>query len=602
MNVMYTLVTCVLFMAVVAWISYLLTKGEVETSDGYFLAGRGLKGTFIAGSLLLTNLSAEQLIGLNGNAYGSNMSAMGWEVSAAIAIMLMAVYILPKYLGGAFTTLPEFLTTRYDGGVRKLSVLLFMAGYVLVTIPATLYSGALAILELFDVPALLGITYVQSVWLLVWIVGIIGAIYAVFGGLRGVAVSDTINGIGLLIIGMLIPILGVVAVGHGSMVEGFKTITLNSAEKLSAIGGPKDSVPFGTLFTGMIYANLFYWGTNQYVIQRALGAENLKEGQKGVLITGFFKVLVPIFMMVPGIAAFHLFGGNLKVVDAAYPSLVNKVLPTYLSGFFLAVLMGAVLSTFDSLLNSAATMFVLDIYKPTFNPSADDKKLIKVSKIFGTVVALASFFVSPLLMYAPDGMYNIIRRFTGFFNIPIIVLVAVGILSKKVPALAAKVVIIFHVITYYMLVWGLKVFGVNITLNFIHIYAILFWTEVGIMMAISKVKPRETDYSYKSNARVSMTPWRLAPLVSVILVGCVVMTYVVFSPIGLAYTKGIVSPSFWPVTFIVMAASAVIGYLAHTKWYFKYESYLNAQHNEGKKTTYEKSKEIKTDVNNVELT
>lgn len=579
MNIAYTLITCLFFMGLVAFISYLKTKGEVETSDGYFLAGRGLKGTFIAGSLVLTNLSAEHLIGLNGNSYRGNMSAMGWEVTAAVAIMIMAVYLLPKYLGGAFTTLPQFLTTRYDEGVRRYSVVLFMMGYILVTIPATLYSGAIAILELFDIPKILGISYVQSVWLLVWIVGIMGALYAIFGGLKGVAVSDTLNGIGLLIIGIVVPVCGLIALGHGSFVAGFKTIALNNAEKLNAIGGAHDSVPFGTLFTGMIYANLFYWGTNQYVIQRTLGAENLKEGQKGVLFSGFFKLFVPIFMMIPGVVAFHLFGSGLKVVDAAYPSLVTRVLPTYLSGFFLAVLLGAVLSTFDSILNSAATMFVLDIYKPIFNKNADDKQLIKISKLFGSIVALASFFVAPLLINAPSGMFDVMRKFTGFFNIPIITIVAVGLLTKKVPALSAKVVMIFHVIAYYLLCWGLKkFFAVNITLNFIHIYMFLFWAEVAIMLVISKIRPRETEYVYQNNPKVELKPWRLTPLVSVILVGCVVLMYVIFSPIGLAYSNGIVSPSFGVVVLVLLALIGFIGYMAHTKWYFKYETHLDKHH------------------------
>jgi SSS family solute:Na+ symporter len=579
MNITYTLITCVIFMGLVAFVSYLKTKGELDTSDGYFLAGRGLTGYFIAGSLVLTNLSAEHLIGLNGNSYRSNMSAMGWEVTAAIAIIIMALYFLPKYLGGAFTTLPEFLTTRYDETVRRYSVILFMMGYILVTIPATLYAGAIAILELFDIPTLVGISYSQSVWLIVWIVGIIGAIYAIAGGLKGVAVSDTINGVGLLIIGLLIPILGLIVLGDGSFLEGFKTIATSNPEKLSSIGGPKDSVPFSTIFTGMIYANMFYWGTNQYVIQRTLGAKSLKEGQKGVLITGFFKVLIPFFMMIPGVIAFHLLGGNLDNVDSAYPLLVTKVLPPYLSGFFLAVLLGAVLSSFDSILNSAATMFALDIYKPTFDKNADDKKLIKVSKIFGCIVALASFFVAPLLLNAPAGMFDILRKFTGFFNIPIITIVLVGLFTKKVPALSAKVVIIFHVITYYMLCWGLKkFFGLNITLNFIHIYAVLFWTEVAIMLIIAKIKPRETDYIYKTNAKVELKPWRIAPLVTVILVGFVIYTYVIFSPIGLAYANGIVSPSFWIVTILVIIMTGAFGYIAHTNWYFKYEAYLSKQH------------------------
>lgn len=568
-------------MGLVAWFSYLKTRGEVNDSTGYFLAGRGLTGMFIAGSLLLTNLSAEQLVGLNGASYGKNMTNMAWEVTAAFAITIMALYLLPKYLGGAFTTLPEFLSTRYDEGVRRYTVILFMLGYILVTIPSTLYSGALAILKLFDVPQLLGISYGQSVWLIIWVVGIIGAIYAIFGGLKAVAVSDTINGVGLLVIGLLIPVLGFIALGNGSMVEGMKTIALTHPEKLNAIGGSDDSVPFGTIFTGMIFANLFYWGTNQYVIQRTLGAKSLSEGQKGVLYSGFFKLAIPLFMMIPGVIAFHLYGGNFQSVDLAYPALVADLLPTYMSGFFLAVLLGAVFSSFNSLLNSAATMFALDIYKPTMNPSATDAQLIKISKIFGVLIALVSFCVSPLLMEASTGLWDLIRRFTGFFNIPIITIVLVGLLSKRVPALAAKVVVIFHVITYYMLVWGTNhLFGYKVDLNFIHIYAILFFVEVGIMLLIGNVKPLKTPYVYKKNAQVELTPWKYSLLTTVILLTLVVMTYVVFSPIGLAYESAIVSPYFWPVMGGVLFLSIIMSYLSMKVWNKKYENYLDKKQEE----------------------
>ncbi len=580
-------------MGLVAWVSYVKTKGEVNDAQGYFLAGRGLTGTFIAGSLLLTNISAEQLIGLNGTAYGSNLSNMAWEVTAAFAIIIMALYLLPKYLGGAFTTLPEFLMTRYDEGVRRYSVVLFMLGYVFVTIPSTLYSGALAVMKLFDVPKLLGISHNQSIWLLVWVIGIIGAIYAIFGGLKAVAVSDTYNGVLLIVVVALVLVLGLIALGDGSMFSGLKILATTNTEKLNAIGSSKDPVPFGTIFTGMIFANLFYWGTNQYVIQRTLGAKNLQEGQKGVLFSGFYKLLIPFFMMIPGVIAFHLFGDKLNPVDLAYPTLVSKVLPTYLSGLFLAALLGAVFSTYNSLLNSAATMFTLDIYKPGFNPNATDQQLIKVSKIFGTVISIITFFVSPLLMNAPTGLWDLIRRFTGFFNIPIITIVLVGIFSRYIPALAAKVVIIFHVITYYMLVWGLnQFFGIKVGLNFIHIYAILFIVEALIMIAIGKMKPMSKAYMYKTNPQVDMVPWKYSLFTAVILLSLVVLIYIVFSPIGLANTNGTVSPYFWPAVTGLVVITAILGYLSLKSWNKKYREFLKQQH---------KSKIMNTENNNIAL-
>lgn len=571
----FTLISAAFFMGLVAWYSYVKTKGEVGDSAGYFLAGRGLTGGFIAGSLLLTNLSAEQLVGLNGQAYRTNLSNMAWEVTAAFAIIIMAIYLLPKYLRGNFTTLPEFLSKRYDEGVRQYSVLLFMLGYILVTAPSMLYSGALAVLQLFNFPELFGISYEASVWIVIWIIGIIGAIYAIFGGLKAVAISDTLNGIGLIIIGLLVPILGLIALGDGNIGDGMKQIATKNPEKMNSIGTKQDSVPFGTIFTGMIFANLFYWASNQYVIQRTLGAKNLAEGQKGVLISGFYKLLVPLTMMIPGVIAFHMYGDGLKSVDLAYPALISDVLPTWMSGFFLAVLLGAVLSSFNSLLNSAATMFALDIYKARFNPEADDRKLISISKIAGTLLAVVSLCIAPLLMNAPEGLWDLIRRFTGFFNIPIIVILLVGIFTKRVPALAAKVVIIFHVITYYMLVWGTQhLFDFAVPIHFIHIYAILFVVEVAIMIAIGMWKPTAKPYTFRSEAAVDMVPWKYSLPVSVVLLALVAILYIVFSPIGLAYDGGYVSSVFWPIIAGILAITALLSYLAIKKWNKAYAGYL----------------------------
>ena len=531
MQIALALVSCVIFMALVAWWSYLQTRTEQQSKDGYFLAGRNLGGIFIAGSLLLTNLSAEQLIGLNGSAYGYNMSSMAWEVTAAAATVAMALIFLPRYLTSAFTTLPEFLNSRFDQDVRRLSVILFMLGYGLVTIPSVLYSGSIAIIRLFDVPEMFNISHFQALVVTVLLVGIIGSIYAVFGGLKAVAVSDTLNGIGLLIVGVTAPVLGLIALGNGSFFDGLSTIIHTNPEKLNAIGDSDAPIPFGTIFTGMIFANLFYWCTNQYVIQRTLAARNLAEGQKGVLLSGFFKILVPFFMMIPGIIAFHMYGPGLSSIDEAYPALIRDVFPVWMMGFFLAVLFGAVFSSFNSLLNSAATMFTLDIYAPSRKEPISDKHAVRVAMIASVVIALFSFAVAPLLWFAPEGLWQIIRIFTGFYNIPIVAIVIVGLFAKRTPAIAAKIVIVFHVIAYGLVKF---VFDDYITLHFLHIYAILFVVEVGIMLFAGKIAPRETAWSVPNAAKVDLTPWRFARPVAFTLMSMVVGLYLVFSPIGLA--------------------------------------------------------------------
>ncbi len=549
---MITAITCIFFMSLVAIISYYKTKGEVGTPDGYFLASRGLNGIFIAGSLLLTNLSAEHLIGLNGSAYGHNLSSMAWEVTAAISTICMAYIFLPRYLAGAFTTLPEFLCNRFDEDVRRLLVILFMFGYGLVTIPAVLYSGSIAVLMLFDLPSILNISYSQSLAITIVMIGSIGAVYAVFGGLKAVAVSDTLNGIGLLIIGMLVPILGLIMLGDGSFLEGLIIITTTKTEKLNAIGSGSDPTPFGTLFTGMIFANLFYWCTNQYVIQRTLGSKSLAEGQKGVLFSGFYKVLVPFMMMIPGVIAYHLYGDGLSSIDVAYPRLIRDVLPGYAAGFFLAVLLGAVFSSFNSLLNSAATLFCMDVYLPLKKGNVDDKKLLIIAKRASVVIALLSFVIAPLLQFAPDGLWQIIRIFTGFYNIPVIAVVIVGLFTTRVPSIGPKVAIVFHIIFYSLFQF---VFKDILQIHFLHLYAILFISEILIMVIIGQIRPLSKPWVFNKKNVIDLTPWKKAFPVSVTLFTAVIVLYILFSPIGLV---GGLTAKFWPIIILLTIINIII--------------------------------------------
>ena len=547
-------------MGLVAWISYRRARHSTQDTEGYFLAGRGLSAIFIAGSLLLTNLSAEQLIGLNGSAYGFNMSAMGWEVTAAVATVAMAFFFLPRYLRGGFTTLPQFLADRYDDDVRRISVVLFLLGYGLVTIPSVLYAGSVAVLKLFDVPALTGLSYSSALFLTVICIGAVGALYAILGGMKAVAVSDTMNGIGLLVIGVAVPVLGLQVLGAGDVGEGLRTLTTEHTEKLNAIGAGDDPTPFGTLFTGMVFANLFYWCSNQYVIQRTLSARSFAEGQKGVLFSGFFKVLVPLFMMIPGVIAFHLYGSELASIDLAYPQLVRDTLPVWAMGFFLAVLLGAVFSSFNSLINSAATMFTLDVLEPWMSRRAavftgtesreqesgdaatglprrgvSDQTLVRWAKWGSVVIALFSLGVAPLLQFAPEGLWQIIRIFTGFYNIPIIAIVLVGMLTTRVPAHAVKIAIGFHLVAYGSVQF---LFKEQLAIHFLHLYAILFVIEVGFMLLMGYWKPAHKA-RVMHTPPIDMTPWPHAKACAVTLLSCVVGLYCLFSPLGLVAGGGI---------------------------------------------------------------
>lgn len=520
------------FTLLVAVIAYLATRNTDEnTSDGYFLGGRSLTAVVIAGSLLLTNLSTEQIVGLNGQAFSEGILVMAWETFAAIAMVITAIFLLPRYLKGGLTTIPQFLKRRYDTTTKTITSALFLSGYVVVLLPIVLYSGSLAISTMFDVPELLGVSRNAALWICVFGIGIVGSIYAIFGGLKAVAVSDTINAIGLIVGGLMIPVFGLMEIGDGNMLDGIGELFRENPAKFDAIGDSNASVPFSTIFTGMLLVHLFYWGTNQAIIQRALGAKNLKEGQKGLLLGAFIKILGPVIVVIPGIIAFHLFGDTLANADEAYPKLVSRVLPLSLVGFFAAVLFGAILSSFNSALNSSVTLFGIDIYKQYFKKEATERQTVKAGKTFGIVLALFAMFIAPSIQYVEGGLFKYLQEVNGCYSIPILTIIVVGYLTKRVPAIAAKVGIISGVVLYSISQFILKpyVFGEENYLHFLHVMAILFVLNVIIMLIIGALYPRKTPYVEEFTKEVDITPWRYVKAGGIGICLIVIAVYIYFS-------------------------------------------------------------------------
>lgn len=540
------------FTLLVAIISYLATRKTDETSsDGYFLGGRSLTAVVIAGSLLLTNLSTEQIVGLNGSSYSEGILVMAWETLAAIAMVITAIFLLPRYLKGGITTVPQFLERRYDTTTKAITSGLFLTGYVVVFLPIVLYSGSLAISTMFDVPELLGVSKEWSIIICVIGIGVIGSIYAIFGGLKAVAVSDTINAVGLLIGGIMIPVFGLLEIGDGNISEGINTLMTSNPEKFKVIGDSDSSIPFATIFTGMMLVQLFYWGTNQAIIQRALGAKNLKEGQKGLLLGSFLKILGPIIVVLPGIIAFHLFNGELEVADEAYPTLVSRVLPVSLVGFFAAVLFGAILSSFNSALNSSVTLFGLDIYKEYINKEASEKQVVKAGKSFGVLLAILAMAVAPFIAKA-GSLFDYLQEVNGIYSIPILTIIVVGYLTKKVPAIAGKIGIIsgsvLYIISQFIIkpilqgnaVEAAKANGITDLVelgrietsaypHFLHVMAILFVVNIIIMLIIGKLYPREEAYEQQYTKEVDITPWKYTKIVGAIVCLIVISTYIYFN-------------------------------------------------------------------------
>ncbi|MEZ5596693.1 MAG: solute:sodium symporter family transporter [Pseudomonadales bacterium] len=515
----WSLLAAVAALSTVGGITWAFSRGRSSTPGGYFLAGRSLTAPLIAGSLLLTNISTEQLVGLAGSAYATNLSSMAWEVTAGVACIVMALWLLPRYLAGGFTTLPEFLASRYDSRVRRASALLFLLGYTVITLPSVLYSGSLAVMLLTDATQWSGVSETTTLFFTILVIAGIGGAFAIAGGLRAVAVSDTLFGIGLLAIGAMVPILGLVTLGSGSLLHGWQQLLLNAPEKLNAIGGSDAPTPIATVFTGMLLANLFYWGTNQYVVQRTLAARSLAAGQIGVLVSGFFKVLVPFFVMLPGIIAWLLYGPHLASMDMAYPTLVRNVLPAWLQGLFLAVVIGVVASSFNSLVNSAATLLSRDFGHTSAHA-------VRTARWQSVGIIALSIVIAPQLAEAGEGLWQVIRRFTGFYNIPVVTLVLVALLRRGGNPVAALWVMVGHIVVY-----GLVTFGMDTGLHFIHWYAILFAVEAAILLLVPRVDRATPDAAPPA---VDLTPWRYRYPAAALLVLAMLATYALFSPIGIA--------------------------------------------------------------------
>ena len=512
-------------------ITWFLTRNDDHgSSAGYFLGGRTLTGGYIAGSLLLTNLSTEQLVGLNGAAFVDGLSVMAWEVIAGIGLVIMALFFLPRYLKSGISTVPQYLEKRFDAATGTITTLIFIVAYAAILLPIILYTGATCLSSILDIKALTGLNSDTSVlWLTVGFVGIIGAVYAIFGGLRTVAVSDTINGFGLLIGGVLVSYLGAKALGQGDFMNGLQILHTTHPEKLNSIGGAHQSVPFSTLFTGVVLLNLFYWCTNQQIIQRTFGAKSLKEGQKGVLYAGYLKVMAPLILVFPGIIAFHLYAADGIRPDQAYGTLVKNVLHPAITGFFAAVLVGAILSSFNSALNSTCTLFSLGVYKSILRPQAEESEIIFSSKVFGWIITLTSIFLAPLLANQ-NSIFGYLQKMNGLYFIPIFSVVAVGMLNKKVDAGAAKLALIlgFTLIScgYFIPSWDQ---WINTHLNSFHFLGLVFALLVSLMLISGQLFPRSSPWVQKYTGEVDLTPWRLASPVCIILLIFVFAMFAVFA-------------------------------------------------------------------------
>ena len=525
------LLSFILFTGFVAfYATWKLRKDKLDTQDAYFLGGRSLTGIVIAGSLLLTNISTEHLVGMNGSAYKNGAIIIAWEVTSALALVVGALYLAPRYLKMGLTTIPKHLEKRFDGLTRTLVALLLIISFVATLLPIVLYTGALNIEAIFEISDLLQVSQQQGIFITIFFVGVLGAIYAIFGGLKMVAYTDTLNGFGLLVAGLLVPIIALLSIGDGNPFLGLELVFNNSPEKFNVVsnepsfgeGSRSAILPFEVLFTGLMVNQLYFWTMHQSIIQRVLGAVSLKEAQKGLLFTGLLKILVPLIIVLPGLIAFYYFGETYyDNQDSIYPLLVKKVMPLWLTGFFVAVMMGAILSTFNSALNSAATVFSLGIFKRYIKKDVGDKSLVNIGKLTSAILALFAIGIAPFVANAPEGLYQLLQELNGIFFIPIASVIIAGFLFPRVSAAGAKIGLLFGLLFYIVMNFGFKV-----DLHFVHIWGIEFVLNILVMHLVSVFFSKEKKFELIDVGIVSLKPWKHAKSFSIFLIIFTVILYI----------------------------------------------------------------------------
>ena len=529
-----TPITFLLFTALVAFVAWKKTKNDDQSStEGYFLAGRSLSWFVVGGSLLLTNLSTEQLVGLNGGAFQHGMLVMAWEVWSSLSIVAMAVIFLPRYLKSGITTIPEFLKLRYSDTTRAITSVMFLTAIVVVVLPFVLFSGSIFMIEVFGVADVTGWDDTKNLILVASLLAGVGGCYAIFGGLKAVAVSDTINGIGLVIGGLMIPFLGLRYAGDGNMMAGLTLISETYPERLSSLGDSNSNIPWGTLLTGMTLITTYYWCTNQGIVQRTFASKSLAEGQKGVLFAALMKLAGPLYLVLPGIIAWHLAkSGPTQPASGndAYAFLVNLVLPDWALGFFAATIFGAILSSFNSFLNSATTLLSIDIYKGFLHKAATDRQTVKIGKVFGTlVIPLSIFLTIQFAPYAEKGLFDSMKQAAAIIQIPLLTIIFAGFVSKRTPALAANVALVVGMCFQFFVGMrgGNKIFGTEY--HWLHVLFMNFLLMSAVITLIRFLKPRSEPYVQKYSEDVVITPWKLAKPAGVAIVIFIAAMYFGFA-------------------------------------------------------------------------
>jgi SSS family solute:Na+ symporter len=427
LDVTVVAVYAVSLLVLAQWVSREKAGHSKNTSD-YFLAGRALPWWAIGASLIAANISAEQIIGMSGSAWVLGIAIGAYEWMAALTLIIVGKWLLPVFLKHKIYTMPQFLEERYDHRVRSVMATFWLGVYVFVNLTSILWLGALAVNT---------VTGIDLIWGLVGLAAFATA-YSLYGGLKAVALTDIIQVTLLVFGGLLIAWIALDEVGGGAgPLAGFTMLVETAPEKFDMIF-TKDSPHYAllpgisVLIGGMWIMNLSYWGFNQYIIQRALAAKNTREAQKGIMFAAYLKMLMPVIVVLPGVAAVML-APDLETPDKAYPTLMN-LLPTGLLGLVFAALIAAIVSSLASMMNSISTIFTMDLYRHFGNGHKSEHHLVRVGRLASLTAIIIAVIVARPLLGQFDQAFQYIQEFTGFFTPGVCALFILGIFWKRTTA------------------------------------------------------------------------------------------------------------------------------------------------------------------------
>ena len=417
-----------LILGVGLWVSK-EKDGKQKNAEDYFLASKSLPWWAIGASLIAANISAEQFIGMSGSGYALGLAIASYEWMAALTLIVVGKYFLPIFIEKGLYTIPEFVEKRYSTNLKTILAVFWIGLYVFVNLASVLYLGSLALETIMGIPMGYGVLGLA----------LFAAAYSLYGGLSAVAWTDVIQVIFLILGGLVTTYLAVNSVSNGNgFLIGMKNIYQAAPQKFAMILEPsnpeyKNLPGIGVLVGGMWVANLYYWGFNQYIIQRTLAAKSLKESQKGILLAAVLKLILPIIVVIPGIAAFVMIKDTAMYEsfkpDNAYPWLL-QLLPSGLKGLAFAALTAAIVSSLASMLNSTSTIFTMDIYKQYIRPNANDKETVNTGRISAAVALLVAGIMAPLLG-GIDQAFQFIQEYTGVVSPGILAVFMLGLFWKK---------------------------------------------------------------------------------------------------------------------------------------------------------------------------